>query len=51
MPKFEICFKDELEAKNEEEVIEWLFEYLNDCVRNDDVTTFNIYKMKEKQNA
>jgi hypothetical protein len=51
MPKFEICYRDELEAKNEEEVIEWLYEYMIDCVRNEDVSTFNIYEIKEKQNA
>jgi hypothetical protein len=51
MPKFEISFIDELEAGNEEEAIEWLFQYLNNCVRNDDVSAFNIYKIKEKQNA
>jgi len=51
MPTYEICFKDELEANSEEEVIEWLFQYINNCSRNDDVSAFNIYKIKEKQNA
>ena len=40
MSKFEICFKDELEAENEQEVIEWLLQYLNDCDRNGDVSAF-----------
>jgi hypothetical protein len=51
MPKFEISFMDELEAGSEEEAIEWLFQYLNDCVRNDDVSAFNIFEIKEKQNV
>ena len=51
MPKFEICFRDELEAENEEQAIEWLFQYLNDCVRVEDVSAFNIFKIKEKQMA
>jgi hypothetical protein len=51
MSKFEICFRDELEAENEQEVIEWLLQYLNNCDRNGDVSAFNIYKLKENQNA
>lgn len=51
MPKFEICFRDELEAENEEQAIEWLFQYLNDCVRVEDVSAFNIFKIKENENA
>jgi hypothetical protein len=51
MPKFEICFRDELEAENEQEVIEWLLQYLNNCDRNGDVSAFNIYKLKENENA
>lgn len=51
MPKFEICFKDELDAENEEEVIEWVFEYLIDCVRNNNVRAFKIFEIKEKQDA
>ena len=51
MPKFEISFRDEIEAEAEEQAIEWLFQYLNDCVRNDDVSAFGIYKLKENENA
>ena len=51
MPKFEITYRDEIEADSEEDAIEWLFQYLNDCVRNDDVSVFNFYELKEKQNA
>ena len=51
MPKFEITFRDEIEAETEEQAIEWLFEYLNDCVRNDDVSAFGIYRLKENQNG
>ena len=51
MPKFEITYRDEIEADSEEDAIEWLFQYLNDCLRNDDVSVFNFYELKEKQNA
>jgi len=51
MPKFEITYRDEIEADSEEDAIEWLFQYLNDCVRNDDVSVFNFYELKENQNA
>ena len=51
MPKFEITYRDEIEADSEEDAIEWLFQYLNDCVRNEDVSVFNFYELKEKQNA
>ena len=48
MPKFEITFKDELEVENEEEAVDALIQYLNDCVRFQDVSVFNIYKLKEE---
>jgi hypothetical protein len=51
MPKFEITFKDEIEVENEEEVIDSLIQYLNDCVRFQDVSVFNIDKLKENENA
>jgi hypothetical protein len=51
MPKFEITFKDEIEVENEEEAIDALIQYLSDCVRFQDVSAFNIFKIKEKQNA
>ena len=48
---FEITFRDEIEAETEEQAIEWLFEYLNNCVRNEDVSAFGIYKLKENENG
>ena len=51
MPKFEITYKDVIEAETEEEAIEWLFEYLNDCVRDGDVSVFNFYELKENNHA
>lgn len=51
MPKFEITFKDEIEVENEDEAIDALIQYLGDCVRFQDVTVFNIYKLKENENA
>ena len=49
MPKFEITFKDELEVENEEEAVDALIQYLHDCVRFQDVSVFNIYKLKENE--
>jgi hypothetical protein len=49
MAKFQISFIDELEAESEEQAIEWLFQYLNDCVRHEDVSAFNFNEIKEKQ--
>ena len=51
MPKFEITYKDVIEADSEEDAIEWLFIYLADCLRDEDVSVFNIYKLKENENA
>jgi predicted kinase len=51
MPKFEITFKDEIEVENEEEAIDALIQYLNDCVQFKDVSVFNFYKLKENENA
>lgn len=51
MPKFEITYKDVIEAENEEQAIEWLFIYLADCLRDDDVSVFNFFELKGEQNA
>jgi len=51
MPKFEVTFKDEIEVENEEEAVDALIQYLNDCVQFQDVSVFNIYKLKENENA
>ena len=51
MPKFEITFKDEIEVENDEEAIDALIQYLSDCVRFQDVSVFNIYKLKGDENA
>jgi hypothetical protein len=48
MPKFEVCFRDEIEVENEEEAVDALIQYLSDCVRFQDVSVFNIYKLKEE---
>ena len=49
MPKFEITYKDVIEAENEEEAIVWLFQYLTDCLNDEDVSVFNIDELKEKE--
>lgn len=46
MPKFEITYKDVIEAESEEQAIEWLFVYLADCLRDDDVSVFNFFELK-----
>jgi hypothetical protein len=51
MPKFEVTFKDEIEVENEEEAVDALIQYLNDCVKFQDVSVFNFYKLKENENA
>ena len=51
MPKFEITFRDEIEVENEEEAVDALIQYLNDCVRFQDVSVFNFYELKENENA
>jgi hypothetical protein len=48
MPKFEVCFRDEIEVENEEEAVDALIQYLSDCVRFQDVSVFNFYELKEK---
>ena len=51
MPKFEITFRDEIEVESEEEVVSALIQYLNDCVKFEDVSAFGIYKLKENEDA
>jgi hypothetical protein len=51
MPKFEITYKEVIEAESEEQAIEWLFVYLADCLRDDDVSVFNFFELKESENA
>ena len=51
MPKFEITYKDVIEAENEEEAIAWLFQYLTECVNDGDVSVFEFFELKEKENA
>ena len=48
MPKFEITFRDEIEVESEEEVVSALIQYLNDCVKFEDVSAFGIYEIKGK---
>ena len=45
--KFKISFEDIVDnVENEEQVIDVLLDYLNDCVRHEDVTAFNIEEVK-----
>jgi len=44
---WEITFKDNIEADNEEMAYDKLLEYLEDCVKNRDVSVFNLYKEKD----
>ena len=44
--KFEITFKDIFDGvESEEQAYDVLLEYLNDCVRNEDVTGFEFKEM------
>ncbi len=40
MKKFNVTFKDMLEAESEEDCYEQLLIYLEDCVKYEDVTAF-----------
>jgi len=47
--KFKITFEDIFDnVENEEQAIDVLLDYLNDCVRYEDVTAFKIEKVKNK---
>lgn len=46
MATFIISTRDEIDCENEKEAIEWLLEFLEQCVRNEDVSTFNIEKVR-----
>ena len=47
MKKFKITFVDEWKCQDEEQVIEILLDYLNNCVKFEDVTAFEIEEIKE----
>lgn len=47
---YEITFREELEADSTDDVIEWLFEYFNECNRYGDVSAFTIVKISEENN-
>ena len=51
MPKYEIVYREEIEADTKQDVIEWLFEHLNNCVKNDDVSCFILHKLKDMEDA
>jgi hypothetical protein len=42
MKKFKITFVDEWECQDEEQVIQILLDYLNECAKHEDVTAFEI---------
>jgi hypothetical protein len=42
MAKFKVTFFDEMECENEDQCIDVFLDYLNECVRNEDVTAFKI---------
>jgi hypothetical protein len=43
---FTVSFFDTFEAESEHDVYEYLLEYLNSCVRNEDVEGFEIEEVK-----
>jgi hypothetical protein len=48
--EFEVVFRDVIEANSEEEAYDKFLEYLAECVKYGDITTFDFYK-KETANA
>jgi hypothetical protein len=48
MKKYEIVFRDEVEAESIHEVFDDFLEYLADCVRCGDVSAFQFYSLSEE---
>lgn len=48
MRKYEIVFRDEVEAESIHEVYDNFLEYLADCVRCGDVSSFQFYSLPDK---
>ena len=48
--EWEVTFRDVIKADSEEEAYDKFLEYLAECVRYGDITTFDFYK-KETANA
>lgn len=46
--RFEISFHDEVSGESVEDVAQWLLQYLDECVRYEDVSTFEIIKLSEE---
>ena len=54
MKRFRVYYIDEVVAENEEDAYNQTLKYLNDCVKNQDVSAFNyehIGNIKEIKNA
>jgi hypothetical protein len=49
MKKFKITFADEWECQDQEQVIEILLDYLNDCVKFEDVAAFEIKEIADNE--
>ena len=47
MSKFEIVFRDEVEHESIEECYNTFLKYLADCVRDGDISAFQVYQLKE----
>ena len=48
MNKYEIVFCDEVDHESIDECIASFLEYLKECVENEDVSAFGIYKIEDK---
>jgi hypothetical protein len=48
MNKYEIVFRDEVEADSLDSVYDNFLEYLADCVRDGDVSAFQFYKLEDE---
>ena len=49
MNKYEIVFRDEVEHKDIHECIDAFLDYLNECVKNNDVSAFQFYKLEGEE--
>lgn len=47
MPMYEIVFRDEVEHESIHECIDSFIDYLNECVKNGDVSAFQFYRLPE----
>ena len=50
MPRYEVVFRDEVEADSEDQCIDKTFEFLQRCIEYRNTSLFKLYKLKEETN-